>query len=161
MMASTPSGIALPSIEQIVEAGQQLCASSIPVQPLLPGLKRPVPKPRARPDDAAVYIVDNPDEVEPLFRSLATQYGTLNLSFMVGRPKNSSLIAVGLDIYKPNGPKAEDWARTVGMSSSDPIWIMRTGRGGITGIFYHPEGLDLRRSIEANGSGGVEGGLDR
>jgi hypothetical protein len=74
----------------------------------------------------------------------------LNLGLMLGSAKASPVLAVGLDVYKDNGVAAHEWAKEVGISSRDDVWIMRTGRGGITVVYHQPSDLELRRNIEGN-----------
>ena len=97
------------------------------------------------------YGRDDPNEVEPQARKHGAQQGELNRGFMVGLDKVSPVLADGLDTYKQNGQAAHDWAKSVGISSRDPIWLMRTGRGGLTAVFYNPPDLELKRNIDGNG----------
>ena len=135
----------------VVHAAEELTANFVPVSPLISGRKNPVPRPKDNEDDIGMYIVEEPDEVEPVFRGLAGEYGDLNLGMIVGRQKGSLILSVGLDIYKSNGSQAIDWAREVGVSSRDLVWIVRTGRGGQAIIYRHNPNLELKRTVEPDG----------
>ena len=141
-----------PRLVSVIEEAVRLTEESVPVVPLLPGRKPPIPKPRADDYDLAVHVVEDPFEVEAVFKALAAKHGdALNLGMMVGRQKQGPILSVGLDSYKPNGQEAHEWAMRMDISSRDPIWLIRTGRGGITACFYQPFDLELIRCIEPDG----------
>lgn len=144
---STSNHSAAPSVAQIIAAAIEATEQSIPVRPLLPGVKRPVERPR----DQSVYTVDDPWDIEELFNELCQSHGDLNLGGMVGRAVESPVLFVGLDVYKQNGGAAHQWAQDVGISSRDPCLIIRTGRGGYAIGYFQPIDLDLTRVIEPKG----------
>ena len=139
-------------IDAVVEMAEVITENCIPIIPCLPGRKVPVKKPRVDESDLAIHVLDDPHEVGDQLRTLADdQGGRLNLGMMVGRQKDSPIAAVGLDTYKPNGEQAHSWARSMGISSRDPVWIIRTGRGGLSVVFHQLDRLELSRHIEPNG----------
>jgi hypothetical protein len=60
-----------------------------------------------------------------------------NLAMLLGRQKDSPVLAVGLDVYKD--ASIIDFAKELGVTTKASVWAQRTGRGGYTVIYYGPD----------------------
>jgi hypothetical protein len=71
-----------------------------------------------------------------------------NLAMLLGQQKSSPVLAVGLDTYKDS--KIVDFAKSLGVTTRSNVWAQRTGRGGYTIIYYCPDILLKRNTLEKN-----------
>ena len=93
-----------------------------------------------------MWVIDDPAEVQEAFKDPA------NIAALLGQEKDhpfSPLIAVGLDLYKDRS--VTDKAKGMGVTSSASCWIQRTGRGGNTLLYAHPD-IELKRDTLQEGS---------
>jgi len=138
---STPPSVSEKSErqKQLISTAEELCSNTVPSMVIKAGLKRP----QVQPGKDTWWVVTDPDEVLLVFT------GVENLAIPLGSPKDSPVIAVGMDIYKSH--TVIDKAKSLGVTSNAAIWITHTGRGGITNIYRDP-GIALRRDTRQEGS---------
>ena len=117
---------------------RSLLEQTVPVLRCHPGLKRPYAN-----SEGTWDVCDDPDRVEGWLKP-----GD-NLAVLLGPEKASPVIAVGLDVYKD--PEIIDFAKELGVTSDAPVWIQRTGRGGLTPIYSAPS-ISLKRNTREKGS---------
>lgn len=106
--------------------------NTIPVILLQPGSKNPISK------NGGQWILNSPDEVP-------SALGRFNLGIMCGWQKNSPIIVVGVDTYKPGWEKTAQWVKDMGVNTKENVWVIKTGRGGIAVCYYYNHQLDLKR----------------
>jgi hypothetical protein len=135
--------MAVNNVSEHIRIAQTLTQNTVPVLILKPGLKRPL----AKPGTDRWWVLDDPDNVEAAFQSLGNHV-VPNIGMLVGWQKQSPVIGVGADLYKDK--KAGDKLKELGVSSNAAVWIQRTGRGGLTLIYYSPD-VELKRDIEPEG----------
>ena len=116
----------------LVETAVKMVDNTVPVMVIQAGLKRPLPPPGGD----TWWIITRPDDVAGAFTA------GVNIAVILGREKDSPIIAVGLDLYKDR--TIADRAKELGITSDRNTWIQHTGRGGITLIYQTPD-IPLRR----------------
>ena len=125
-------------VDQLVDAGEHLTASGIPILPIKPRSKKPIPSP----ETGSWIIVDDPDHVRPVFEL----FPDANLSILCGRAKGSPVLVVDID-----GPTGLAKCQELGVTSGADCWIQRTGGGNFHIVYYADEDLELHRRIKPQG----------
>lgn len=118
-----------PVPQPLAEAAREFARNLIPVRPLRPGRKPPLPDASG----AAMTLAD-PDQALEFFQ----QHPEANLGACLAPIGGSPIIVVDIDLCDLPVEKHESvWQllRDLGLSSKDPVWIQRTGRGN-TQVFY-------------------------
>ena len=128
---------------QLIAAGEELTGYGIPVLPIHPGAKPPIPDEST----GSWRILHDPDDVRAVFLA----HPDANLGMLCGRAKNSPVLVVDID-----GPSGLAKARELGVSSR---WLA-TGEGAMLEPDYtrHSECFQnsvfdpiLMRAVIANG----------
>lgn len=139
----TSSSIAPGRLDALVAAGELLTSYGVPVLPIRPRGKAPIP----HPSTGSWWVVDDPDDVGPVFQQVVAAHGDANLALVAGRGKGSPVLVVDID-----GPSGLDQVRKLGLSSGTDCWAQRTGGGiGWQITYFHEDGLELRRRVKAQG----------
>ena len=129
----------------------KLTEQVIPVIVLAPNLKRPLPQPEGK----SWWVLDDPFWIAEAHEgALRVAGGPPNLGMLLGWEKASPVCAVDLDLH--HNAQAVDQARELGVSSKDPVWVSRTGRGGFHVYYRLPHEFDCKRNTAAaaqDGSG--------
>jgi hypothetical protein len=114
-----------------LEAPRAMLRDTVPLLRLLNGLKKPNPK------NGTWDVITDPEALDGWFSD-----GD-NLAALLGRAKESPVIAVGLDVYK--APAIVEFAQGLGVHiKGASVWAKRTGRGGWTLIYFY-NGPELKR----------------
>jgi hypothetical protein len=112
-----------------------LVETGIPLLRCCPGLKTP------RKDAEGTWDTCNdPGKLDGWL-----QHGD-NLAILLGQQKNSPVLAVGLDAYKDTS--IIDFAKGLGVTTKTNVWAQKTGRGGFTIIYYAPDIILKRNTLE-------------
>ena len=129
----------------------KLTEQVVPVIILAPNLKRPLP----RPEGKSWWVLDDPFWIGLSYEGARRVAGeSPNLGMLLGWEKASPVCAVDLDTH--HNANAIDQAQELGVSSKDPVWISRTGRGGYHIYYRLPHEFDCKRNTAAaaqDGSG--------
>ena len=127
----------LTILESTIQTGVTLTEYGIPIVLIHPGLKTPIPNP----SDKSWWTIDDPDLVPEVIKAAGP---AVNIGVLLGQQKQSPIIGVGVDLYKPEGREATETIKTLGVATRGHVWVCRTGRGGIT-VFYFYNGELLER----------------
>jgi putative DNA primase/helicase len=128
-----------------VAAAELLASYGVPILPIQAGLsKAPVPNPA----DGSWWVVDDPDDVRPVFQQVVAEHGDANLAMVCGREKGSPVLVLDID-----GASGLAKLKELNVSSGTACWIQRTGsRAGHLHIAYFQEaGLELHRRVKPQG----------
>ena len=96
--------------------------------------------------DGGWQTIDDPDHAF---------MATGNIGLLLGNQKNSPVIAVGWDAYKPTARAAKQKLDSMGASPVGNIWAMRTGRGGLTWLYAY-DGEQLPKASSAGGDDALD-----
>ena len=125
-------------LSQLIAAGEELTSSGIPVLPIRPRAKAPIP----HPTDGSWWTIDDPDDVAPVFGV----HPDANLAMLCGRGKGSPVLVVDID-----GPSGLAKVRELGVNSAADCWCQRTGSGNWQITYYADDGLEIHRRVKPQG----------
>ena len=128
------------AIQRLVNTARDLTEACIPIVLLRPGRKSPIEG-----SGGSWVVVTEPEDANT-FVEWATRSGPVNIGAVLAPKFDSHLIVVDVD-----SPSAWPQVRELGLSSADPVWISKTGKGG-QHIFYYADESPPPRVIRAGGS---------
>ena len=126
-------------LTELIAAGHRLVEELVPVLPVQPYRKEPVPGP-----DGSWLILSDSETVDGAIRDAFSTLGDMNLGAIVGGERGSSVVVVDVD-----GADAWPKLRQLGVNSGAPVWISRTPRGAH--IFFRVPDSPLKRVVQAGG----------
>lgn len=134
---STKLASQLPYLNALLEWGYIYIETTIPVLVARSKSKRPL----AGPDGSWLTF----SEWDPLEKALR-QDPNANMGLLLGPEKGSPICAVDID-----GQAGLAWARELGVSSREAVWVARTGSGNFHVVYHYPDDVDLSRTVRAEG----------
>ena len=96
--------------------------------------------------DGGWQTIDDPDHAF---------MATGNIGLLLGNQKNSPVIAVGWDAYKPTARVAKQKLESLSARPVGNVWAMRTGRGGLTWVYAY-DGEPLPKASSAGGDDALD-----
>jgi len=128
----------------LVQAANELVENLVPVILVLPRSKKALP----HPETGSWWIVRETEDVESATDGALQAHGDCNLAILLGEQYESPVVAVDLD-----DRAAMERARELGVSSSENVWIQRTGGGKGYQVIYDTRDIGgaLKRRVRAGG----------
>mgnify|MGYP001609184858 CR=1 FL=1 len=124
-----------------LEIYEYLLDSGIPLVQIQAGLKLPATNRKG-----SWNILTDPNEA---------LFVTGNVGMLLGQQKDSPVIAVGWDAYKPTATSARATLKSLGAGPIGNVWATRTGRGGVTWMYAY-DGEPLPKASSAGGDGALD-----
>jgi len=97
-----------PTYDGIIAQVSYLVENTVPVVPIKPGTKQPIPAPNT----GGWIVIQDPDEVSEVMGPITERYANPNIAIACGSQKNSPVVC--LDIDGPTGvEKVRDQSVTI------------------------------------------------
>ena len=137
--------IAHNRLGSLVAAGELLTSYGVPVVPIKPKIKAPIPHSAT----GSWWVIDDPDDVAGVFGQVDASHGDANIALLAGRRRRSPVLVLDID-----GPSGMARAHELEVTSGSNCWIKRTGggRNRFQVGYFHETGLELRRHVRAQGA---------